>query len=328
MVGWAVVGVVRFFHLQPAHVLKAGHLNIKQIRYFAAVVERGSLSAAAKSQHITVQAISKSVGDLEDGLGCELFVRTNQGMVPTPFAIALHDRATKVLARFDELQAFAQNHERRTDGLSRLRLALNTPAFLQNEVVRENTAALVQAQVGVETTMALAVGEQGMEGLRSGDIDVLVTVGVFTHPDVECRPVGTVPSAVLMSREHPLTAKTALSLSDIAPYPVARSTWFDAANDSIVSLYRARGAEVSFVDLDICNIGPFLSGGGIVFTTGIPALEKAHEMLAMRPFTPEDTVTVPICTVYLKARSQTVEATLQGLFSSGATLSSFGKAMG
>lgn len=303
-------------------------MNIKQIRYFVAVVEHGSLSAAAKSQHITVQAISKSIADLEEDLGCDLFARNNQGMAPTPFAMKLHGRAVEVLARFDDLQAFAQRHGLVGEGLSRLRLALNTPAFLQNEVVRENTAALVQAQVGVETTMSLAVGERGMEGLRSGDIDVLVTVGAFTHPDVECRPVGTVPSAVLMGREHPLAAKTALSLSDIAPYPVARSTWFDAANESIVSLYRARGAEVDFVDLDVRNIGAFLEGGGIVFTTGIPALDKAHEMLTMRPFVPEDTVTVPICTVYLKARSRAVEATLQGLFENGATFLSLGKATG
>ncbi len=36
-------------------------LNIKHIRYFVAVFLDGSLSAAAKEQYVTVQAVSKAI---------------------------------------------------------------------------------------------------------------------------------------------------------------------------------------------------------------------------------------------------------------------------
>ena len=297
-------------------------MNIKQIQYFAAVVEHGSLSAAAKSQHITVQAISKSMADLESEVRCDLFVRNNQGMQPTTFAKTMYEQAVPVLAQFSELETFAARYRQADGGIDRLRLALNTPPFLGNEVVRENTAALIQAQTGVETTMELATGEDGLVGLWSRAFDVLVTVGAFDHPDVECRPVGTVPSAVIMRKGHPLAAKEELALADVEPYPVATSSWFDALNDSIVSKYRAKKTNLRFVELDLAGIEQHFKSGGVIFTTGIPALEKTHAMTAVRPFVPQDSVTVPICAVYLKERSGEVEAVLQDLFSVG--LASFG----
>lgn len=292
-------------------------MNIKQIQYFAAVVEHGSLSAAAKSQHITVQAISKSMADLESEVRCDLFVRNNQGMQPTTFAKTMYEQAVPVLAQFSELETFAARYRQADGGIDRLRLALNTPPFLGNEVVRENTAALIQAQTGVETTMELATGEDGLVGLWSRAFDVLVTVGAFDHPDVECRPVGTVPSAVIMRKGHPLAAKEELALADVEPYPVATSSWFDALNDSIVSKYRAKKTNLRFVELDLAGIEQHFKSGGVIFTTGIPALEKTHGMTAVRPFVPQDSVTVPICAVYLKERSGAVEAVLQDLFSVG-----------
>lgn len=297
-------------------------MNIKQIQYFAAVVEHGSLSAAAKSLHVTVQAISKSMADLESEVQCDLFVRNNQGMRPTPFARTLYEQAVPVLAQFSELETFAARYRQADERIDRLRLALNTPPFLGNEVVRENTAALVQAQVGVETTMALATGEDGIAGLWARAFDVLITVGTFDRPDVECRPVGTVPSAAMMGKDHPLAAKEELTLADVEPYPVAISSWFDSSNDSIFSKYRAKKTNLRFVELDLASIDRHFKNGGVVFTTGIPALEKTHGMAAVRPFAPQDSVTVPICAVYLKERKKAIEGLLQGLFSVG--LSFFG----
>lgn len=86
-------------------------LNIKQLRYLSAVVRHGSLSAAAKEQYVTVQAISKAIGDLERELGRSLFVRESRGVHPTPFGNAFYQKTEPVLRDFDDLEAFALNYE-------------------------------------------------------------------------------------------------------------------------------------------------------------------------------------------------------------------------
>lgn len=87
-------------------------MNIKQVRYFVAVFQSGSLSAAAKEQYVTVQAVSKAIADLERELKNELFVRESRGVHPTLFGKAFYVKAEPVLRSFDELEAFA--HRRRS----------------------------------------------------------------------------------------------------------------------------------------------------------------------------------------------------------------------
>ena len=112
-------------------------MNIKQITYLTAVVEHGSLTAAAKDLYVTVQAVSKAIADLERELGQRLFVRESRGMRPTPFCQEFGKKALDVIAGFDSLEAFARSYGECGGLPDRLRLALNTPAFPGNEVVRE-----------------------------------------------------------------------------------------------------------------------------------------------------------------------------------------------
>ncbi|MRX82845.1 LysR family transcriptional regulator [Eggerthella sp. HF-4214] len=82
-------------------------LNIKQIRYFASAVAYGSLTAAAKHEYVSVQAISKSLSDLERELGYSLFSRKSHGIAPTAFGNAFLREATSVLKGFERLETFA-----------------------------------------------------------------------------------------------------------------------------------------------------------------------------------------------------------------------------
>ena len=294
-------------------------MNIKQIRYFAAVVDHGSLSAASKDLRITVQAISKAVADLERELGCDLFVRVSRGMRPTPFALSFHEKARRVLADFEHLEAFSACDGDPVGKLGRLRLALNTPPFVGNEIVRENTAALIGGKLGIECSMMLATGPKGLEGLRAGEFDALVAVGAYDHPEVECRVVGTVPAAVMMRRGHPLAGRSAVELEDLVPYPVAVSSWHDQANDTVFGAYRDKGKRLglALVDPSLSDVGHHFDKGGVVFTTGIPALEKIHPAVAVRVLGPKDAMAVPICLVYMKECDPLLPAVVEKVLAEG-----------
>ncbi|WP_080798226.1 LysR family transcriptional regulator [Arabiibacter massiliensis] len=289
-------------------------MKIKQLRYFVAVVDHGSLSRAAKAQYVTVQAVSKAIADLEGELGRALFERESDGMHPTPFARAFHVRAERVLARFDELESFAATFDGSGGKLARLRLALNTPAFNGNEIVRENTAAFLTAALGIECTMDLATAGRGLEGLRSGEFDALVTMGAYAHPGIESLPLGTVPAAVFMKRDHPLAANDVVSLADVAPYPVALSGWFHEANESVVSRYREMGADLRFTDVPLDGVMDHLAAGGVLFTAAISKLGSMYPMAALRPLKADEAVPVPICLVFPTARRAAVLATVEPLF--------------
>ncbi len=68
-------------------------MRLRQIRDFVAVVESGSIRAAARKLGVSQPAITKSVRSLEAELHSRLFQRTPHGIVPTPSGRAFFARA-------------------------------------------------------------------------------------------------------------------------------------------------------------------------------------------------------------------------------------------
>lgn len=293
-------------------------MNIKQIKYFAAVVEHGSLSAAAKDQYVTVQAVSKAIADLERELGSPLFVRESRGVRPTPFGRAFHQKSSAVLDRFEELERFAREYARHEGHGNLLRIALCTPAFYNHEWARKSIGAFTERLVGMEVQVPLMSGEECMEALALGMLDAFITVGSFSSPEVDCMPIGTISPAVIMAKDHPLTAQKHVSIEDMKPYPVSVSESFDHFNDSILAMYRKRDLGLklasipSFEELD----RHLKEDKGLVFVAAIPALGELHPGSVVRPLAPDDAIAIPICLVCLKGEKSPALQTLERMLMS------------
>jgi len=68
-----------------------------QYQVFIAVVEEGSLSAAARSLNVTPSAISKQLTALETSLGSQLIERTNKSTQPTKAGKTFYEQCKKIL---------------------------------------------------------------------------------------------------------------------------------------------------------------------------------------------------------------------------------------
>lgn len=89
---------------------KAGHalqrVDLNLLKVFSAVHEARQVTAAARELDMTPSAVSNALARLRKLCGDELFVRTQRGVVPTPFANGLAD------AVIQGLEAFAQGLHR------------------------------------------------------------------------------------------------------------------------------------------------------------------------------------------------------------------------
>jgi DNA-binding transcriptional LysR family regulator len=84
-------------------------VELRNLEYFLAVVEHGSLRAAAQQLGVTQPALTKAVRRLEDSFGVLLFERRARGVALTTYGSALvrhaRDLRSSVRAAWDELGA-------------------------------------------------------------------------------------------------------------------------------------------------------------------------------------------------------------------------------
>jgi len=72
--------------------------RIEDFVAFVAIVEQGSLTAAARQVGRSLQSVSRSLASLERNLGVELLRRTTRSSHPTPAGLAFHARIKTALA--------------------------------------------------------------------------------------------------------------------------------------------------------------------------------------------------------------------------------------
>lgn len=103
-----------------------------QMLIFATVVERGSISAAARSMGQTPSAVSKQIGLLEDEVHYRLLNRTSTGVSPTQEGHEFYEKCKAMAEKFREAEAMIQN----LDGVPRgeLRIA-SSVAFGKSQLI-------------------------------------------------------------------------------------------------------------------------------------------------------------------------------------------------
>lgn len=191
-------------------------MHSSEIRYFLAVVNTGSLSAASEQMFVAVSAISRQIQRLEASLGVPLFERHARGMILTEAGQIFENHVRKSM--LDMEHAIAQikglNAVRRTlirvactDGMAFYLLPVLFARF------REQNPA-------VTFSLRVLSGKDVGEAVRAGDCDVAFQFSL--HPERGVDVIASFPAPVLMvmKNDHPL-AEQQVALNDLSHYPVA-----------------------------------------------------------------------------------------------------------
>ena len=78
-------------------------MNITELRYLVAIMQWGSVSAAAKQLYAAQPNISKALKNLEEEYKIRIFERSSTGMIPTEQGRRFIEQAARVLEEVDRL---------------------------------------------------------------------------------------------------------------------------------------------------------------------------------------------------------------------------------
>lgn len=79
-------------------------MNLRALRYFVAIADAGSLTAAAQAISIAQPALTRQLRELEADLGVELLQRTHRGVLLTPAGVTLYESAQRMLAESERVR--------------------------------------------------------------------------------------------------------------------------------------------------------------------------------------------------------------------------------
>jgi DNA-binding transcriptional LysR family regulator len=144
--------------------------RIEDYKAFAAVVEKRSLTAAARHLRRSLQSVSRSLAAVERDVGVELVRRTTRHSSPTDAGLAFHRRLSAALAEIEAARLETSNQCAEATGL--LRIAGSTvfsPLYIV-PALQEFLAAHPKIEVELDLS-------DGYVDLIGGGYDVAIRIG-------------------------------------------------------------------------------------------------------------------------------------------------------
>jgi DNA-binding transcriptional LysR family regulator len=182
-------------------------LDLRKLRYFAAVAEHRHFGRAAEQLYIAQPVLSRQIRALEQELGCALLVRTTRSVQLTPAGEQLRQDARQVFASVDAAVRRVHEVDR---GVQRLVVGF-APGLHVSEAVRAFTAA--HPEVGIEL-LQLRWWEQDAP-LRDGRADVGYLRRPFDGTGLRTVPIGSEPRVACLPGTHPLARRRSLTTAEL-----------------------------------------------------------------------------------------------------------------
>jgi len=164
-------------------------LDLNLLRVFDALLQDGSVTAAAERLHLSIPATSRALGRLRRAMNDPVLVRAGRGMAPTPFALRAAPRVRSLL---DEASALISADREVTVGELKRTFTIR----INDGVAATLAAAVVDATAAVAPGVVLrfvAEGSESTEALRDGSVDLDIGAGDVAAPDIR---------TTLLYREH------------------------------------------------------------------------------------------------------------------------------
>jgi len=190
--------------------------TLRQLEYFVAVGDSGSITQAAQRVNISQPSISAAITHLETELGVQLFVRHHaQGLSLTPSGRALLDKTKAVLLEAESLVTAAAALANDVSGHIDVGFLLTLAPLIIPEICRSFEEKFPTARVQVTEDHQVAL----LARLRNAEISVAITYDLDLPDDVAFEPLASLPPYVLLPGKHPLARQKTVSLQTLAKEP-------------------------------------------------------------------------------------------------------------
>jgi DNA-binding transcriptional LysR family regulator len=218
-------------------------LDLKDLRYFAAIAESGSMTAAAKSLHVSQPTLTVAMQSLEEQLKTQLLVRERSGVSLTATGRELLEHAKQVFVLLEHAEQRVKNLESEDAGT----FVIGSNESLGAYFLPAFMARFLRAHPGIELLLHNESSAQVRESVIERRTHFGIVVNPHPHPDLVIVEMFHDAMDVMVAEDapppsQPLSALLAAArggdgeLDDDEPAPpTERVSWADLADPAFLA---------------------------------------------------------------------------------------------
>ncbi|MGO7040321.1 LysR family transcriptional regulator [Rhizobium acaciae] len=213
--------------------------TLRQVQFFVAVAEQGSVTRAAQNLSISQSSVTEALKELESDLGVELFERHSRGLTITHNGHQFLRHATKILASVSDARTSFSGQQNALSGT----LNIGVTSLVAGYVLSDLLARYRRACPGIEVSAIEDNGGYLEHLLVGGELDVAVMVisNLRDRMALQAEILETSPYRLWLPMGHPLVSADIISVADIAREPLIMLT-VDEIEENTGKLLSALGA--------------------------------------------------------------------------------------
>ena len=240
-------------------------MDMRQLSYFVAVYEQGSISAAARHCAVAQPSVSSALQQLESQLGCPLFLRLPKGVRATEEGERLYSQACQILSQLQAIKASFKKPAKRLQFRLGLVRALGVERMCQ--LLNDFNAELPGLELHlVEPDEACDARIINTRQLKAGEL---------------YQPLWNDHYLLAIPNQHPLCAKAEIAFSDFKRLPLIKRTPCEAWDQVQLALNRHNVKPDIRANIHTIEYAIGLVGAGIGCAL-LPAFESQRNKATMQ----------------------------------------------
>lgn len=175
-------------------------MDIKQLKYFIAIADAQSFSEASKRLYVSQPTLSKSMKNLEEKLGVELFYLSGKKVRVTDYGKRLYVKASILIEQYDVLYNDIRDMTTLQTGVIRIGI----PPIIGTCVFPELIAGFLERYPGVELEIDQHGAKNIQEMVYQGKLDLGLTICPVMSDSFDVVDVVSDKNVLIVACNHPL----------------------------------------------------------------------------------------------------------------------------
>ena len=192
-------------------------MTFQQLKYLLEIYHTGSISKAAENLFLAQSSLSTAITNLEQELGCRIFIRNKSGMTPTAEGLQIIERASKIYGEYQLMMQQPKSIIRRVcfSGSS-IKPTKDAYIRLFKEYADDDSVSFSVSKCNLSESLArVALGETDVAVVLCHEPRILLLENMVRSKKLDYTALGKTPAMATIGPGHRLYHKETIDYREL-----------------------------------------------------------------------------------------------------------------